>query len=142
MKYLNLECENVGLEWKLQFRYICILQERQSLTRITFQISFVLHLDEAIHILCNPLPQSVWIKQLPSYTIGCKTQIVLIFKNSFKAASLSWCTIVTVKVLELLHKQPPYLIKIFLKVHNHLNKLLLCVERTKKMYLLWRKCAI
>ena len=33
----------------------------------------------------------------------------------FKAASLSSYIIVTVKVLELLNKQPPYLIKIFLK---------------------------
>ena len=28
VKYLNLECDNVGLEWKLQFRCTCILQEK------------------------------------------------------------------------------------------------------------------
>ena len=33
----------------------------------------------------------------------------------FKAASLSCYITVTVKILELLNKQPPYLIKIFLK---------------------------
>ena len=82
------------------------------------------------------------MKQLPSYTIGCKTQIVLIFKNAFKATSLSCYITVTVKTLELLHKQPPYLTKIFLKLHNHLNTLLLRVERTKMMYLLWRKGVI
>ena len=54
----------------------------------TFQINFVLHLDEAIHILNNPLPLPVWMKQLPSYAIGSETQIVLIFKNTVKAASL------------------------------------------------------
>ena len=82
------------------------------------------------------------MKQLPSYTIGCKTQIILIFKNTFKEASLRCYIIVTVKIVELLLKQPPYLIKIFLKLHNHLNKLLLCVERTKMMYFLWREGAI
>ena len=55
------------------------------------------------------------MKQLPPYTIGCKTQITLIFKNIFKAASLSCYIIATVKILELLNKQPPFLIKIFLK---------------------------
>ena len=57
--------------------------------KLNFQISFVLHLDEAIHRLNKPLPLSVWIKQLPPYAIGCKTQIALIFKYIFKAASLS-----------------------------------------------------
>ena len=47
--------------------------------------------------------------------IGCKTQITLIFENIFKAASLRSYIIVTVKILDLLNKQPPYLIKIFLK---------------------------
>ena len=119
MKYLKHECNNVTLEWKLQFRYICSLKERQSLTRITlnFQITFVLHLDKAIHILYNPLRLSVWMKQPPPYTIGCKTQIALIFKNIFKAASLSRYIVQTVKILELLNKQPPYFIKIFLKLH-------------------------
>ena len=82
------------------------------------------------------------MKQLPSYIIGCKTQIVLIFENTFKAASLSSYIIVAVKVLELLLKQPTSLIKIFLKLRNHLNKLLLRVERSKMIYLLWRKGAI
>ena len=54
-----------------------------------FQISFVLHLDEAVHILNKALPLSVWMKQLPSYAIGCKTQIALIFKNIFKEAILT-----------------------------------------------------
>ena len=57
------------------------------------------------------------MKQLPPYTIGCKTQIALIFKNIFKAASLSRYIILTVKILELLNNQPSYLIKIFLKLH-------------------------
>ena len=47
--------------------------------------------------------------------IGCKTQTTLIFENIFKAASLSSYIIVRVKILDLLNKQPPYLIKIFLK---------------------------
>ena len=46
-------------------------------------------LDETVRILNKPLPLSVWIKQLPPYAIGYQTQIVLIFKNIFKAASLS-----------------------------------------------------
>ena len=46
------------------------------------------------------------MKQLPSYTIGCKTQIALIFQNKFMAASLSCYIIVTVKIIELIHKQP------------------------------------
>ena len=81
---------------------------------LNFQISFE-HLDEAVHILYKLLPLSVWMKQLPPYTIVCKTQITLIFKNIFKAASLSSYIIVTAKNLELLNKEPPYLIKIFLK---------------------------
>ena len=79
------------------------------------------------------------MKQLPSYATGCKTQTVLIFKNTFKAASLSCYIILIVKILELLHKQPPYLIKIVLNLQNHLHKLLLGVERTKMMYFLRRK---
>ena len=43
--------------------------------------------------------------------MSCKTQITLIFENIFKAASLSSYIILTVKILELLNKQPPYLIK-------------------------------
>ena len=39
------------------------------------------------------------MKQLPPYTIGCKTQIALIFKNEFKAASLSCYLIVIVKII-------------------------------------------
>ena len=55
------------------------------------------------------------MKQLPPYTIGCKTQITLIFKSIFKTASLSCYIIVTVKNIELLNKKSPFLIKIFLK---------------------------
>ena len=61
-------------------------------------------------------PVSLTMEGLPE-TIGCKTQIALIFKNIFKAANLSCYIIVTVKILELLNKQPPYLIKVFLKLH-------------------------
>ena len=82
------------------------------------------------------------MKQLPPHTIGCKTQVALIFKNVFKAASLSCYIIVKVKLFELLNKQPPYLIQIFLQLHNHLNILLLHAEITKIIYLLWRKGAI
>ena len=53
---------------------------------LNFQISFVLHLDEAVPILQKSLPLSVGMKQLPLYTIGCKTQIALIVVNIFKAA--------------------------------------------------------
>ena len=81
------------------------------------------------------------MKQPPPYTIGCKTQIALIF-NIFKAASLSSYITVAVKILQLLNKQPLYLIEIFLKLHIHLNKLLLRVEITKMIYLLLRKGAI
>ena len=42
----------------------------------------------------------------------------------FKAASLSCYVIVAMEILDMLNKQPPYLIKIFLKSHHHLNKLL------------------
>ena len=90
----------------------------------TFQISFVLHLDEAVHILYKPLPLSIWMKEVPPKTIRCKTQIALIFKNIFKAASLSCYIFVTIKILKLLNKTSPYLIEIFLKSHNQLNKLL------------------
>ena len=62
---------------------------------------------KAVHILNKPLPLSVWMKQLPPYTVGCKTQITLVFKNMFKAASLS-CFITD-------SKNSPYLIKTFLK---------------------------
>ena len=55
--------------------------------------------------------------QLPPYAIGCKPQIALIVKKIFKTASLSCYIIVTVKILEFINKQPPYLIKIFLKLH-------------------------
>ena len=55
------------------------------------------------------------MKQLPPSTIGCKTQIALIFKNIFKAASLSCYIIVKVNIIKLLSEQPFYLIKIFLK---------------------------
>ena len=96
---------------------------------LNVQISFE-HLDEAVHILYKPLPLSVWMKQLPPYTIGCKNQIALIFENIFKTASLSCYIIETVKILKLLNKQPPYLIKIFLKLHIILKSCILQLVRT------------
>ena len=95
---------------------------------LNVQISFE-HLDEAVHILYKPLPLSVWMKQLPPYTIGCKNQIALIFENIFKTASLSCYIIETVKILKLLNKQPPYLIKIFLKLHIILKSCILQLVR-------------
>ena len=80
--------------------------------------------DEVAHILYKALPLSLWIKQLPPYTIACKTQIILIFLNIFKTDSLSCYITETMKILELLNKQPSCLIKIFLKPHNHLHKIL------------------
>ena len=47
------------------------------------------------------------MKQLALYTTGSRTQIALIFKNIFKAASLSCYITVTINVLELLNKDPP-----------------------------------
>ena len=96
MKYLNLEWDNVGLGLTSSVSY----KEDNPLLELTlnFQISFVLDLDEAFHILYKPLSLSVWMKQLPPYTIGCKTQIALIFKNIFKAASLNYYLIVIVKI--------------------------------------------
>ena len=57
--------------------------------------------DQGVYILYKPLPLSIRMKQLPPYTIVCKTQIVLIFWNIFKAASLSSYIIVTIRLLEL-----------------------------------------
>ena len=96
MKYLNLEWDNVGLGLTSSVSY----KEDNPLLELTlnFQISFVLDLDEAVHILYKPLSLSVWMKQLPPYTIGCKTQIASIFKNIFKAASLNYYLIVIVKI--------------------------------------------
>ena len=82
------------------------------------------------------------MKQLPPYTMSCKTQITLIFKNTFKAASPSSYVIVTVKILELLNKQPPYLIKNLPKITYHSKKLFHHIERTKMTYFLWRKRSI
>ena len=98
MKYLILQCDNLGLE--CGFISSVSYKKDNPLLELTlnFQISFE-HLDEAVHILCKPLPLSVWMKQLPPYTIGCKTQIALIFKNIFKAASLSCYLIVIVKII-------------------------------------------
>ena len=56
------------------------------------------------------------MKQPPPHTIGCKTQIALIFEYIFKTASLICYIIMAVKILKLLDKQPPYLKKIFLKL--------------------------
>ena len=81
------------------------------------------------------------MKQIPQYTTGCKIQIALIFWNIFKAASLSCHIIVAMKVLELLNKQAAYLIKMFLKSHNHFIKFLHRIERKKITDSLWRKCA-
>ena len=82
------------------------------------------------------------MKEVPPYTTGCKAHFALIFKNKSKAASLICCIIVKIKILELLNKKSFYLVKIFLKSNNHLNKLRYRIERTKMKYLLWRKCAI
>ena len=99
MKYLILQCDNLGLE--CGFTSSVSYKKDNPLLELTlnFQISFALHLDEAVHILYKPLSLSVWMKQLPPYTIGFKTQIALIFKNIFKAASLSCYLIVIVKIL-------------------------------------------
>ena len=115
MKYLNIECDNVGSEWKLHLNTSVSYKKDNPLLELTlnFQISFE-HLDEPVHILYKPLPLLVWMKQLRPYTIGCKTQVTLIFKNIYKAANLSCYITGTVKILELLNKQPPCLIKIFL----------------------------
>ena len=99
MKYLNLECDNVRLECgftsSVSYKKDIPLLELD----LSFQISFVLHLHEAVHIWYKPLLPSVWMKQLPPYRIGCKTQIAFIFKNIFKAASLSCYLILIVKIL-------------------------------------------
>ena len=97
MKYLNLECDNVGLESGFTSSVFYKKDNHLLEFALNFQINFVLHLHEVVHILYKPFTLPVRIKQLPPYTIGCKTQIALIFKIS-------------------LNKQPPYLIKIFLKL--------------------------
>ena len=88
MKYLNLEWDDVGLE--CGFTSSVSYKKDNPLLELTlnFQINFVLHLHGA-----------TWVKQLPPCTIVCKTQIALIFKNIFKAASLSCYLIVIVKML-------------------------------------------
>ena len=54
----------------------------------------------------------------------------------------------TIKILELLRKQPFYLIKIFLKSKNHLSKFLHVLKEmtifpmTKMTYFLRKECAI
>ena len=94
---------------------------------------------EGFHILHKTLILSIWMKQLPLYAIGGKTQIDLIFWNIIKTTSLSCYIIAIIKILELLNKKPIYLIKTFLKLHNHLNKLLHRIERTKLTYsLMWK----
>ena len=99
MKYLNLECDNVGLECGFTSSVSYKKDNPLLELNLNFQISFVLHLDEAVHILYKSLPLSVWIKQPPPYKLGCKTQIALIFKNIFKAASLSCYLVLIVKIL-------------------------------------------
>ena len=99
MKYVNLECDNVGFE--CGFKTSVSYEKDSPLLKLTlnFQISFLIHLHEAVHILYKPLTLSVWMKQLPTYTIGCKTQIAWTFKNIFKAVSLSCYLIVIVQSL-------------------------------------------
>ena len=65
MKYLNLKCDNVGLE--CGFTSSVSYKKDNSLLELTlnFEFSFVLHLGEAVHILNKPLPLSGWMKQLP-----------------------------------------------------------------------------
>ena len=70
--------ENYDLDTSVSYKKDSPLL-KLTLRKSTFQISFVLHLDEAVHILYKPLPLPIWMKQVPSYTIGCKTQIALIF---------------------------------------------------------------
>ena len=81
------------------------------------------------------------MKQLPSNPMVSKTQIVLILKNTFKAASLS-CYIIDSKNYWITTQAATLFDKNLPKIHNHLTKLILRVERTKVMYLLWRKEAI
>ena len=80
MKYLNLEWDNVGLE--CGFTLFISYKKDNPLLELTlnFQISFVLHLDEAVHILYKSLALSIWMKQLPLYTIVCETQVALFLK--------------------------------------------------------------
>ena len=99
MKYLNLECDDVGLESRFTSSLSYKKDNHLLELALNFQISFVLHLHEVAHILYKPFTLPVWMKQLPPYTISCKTQIALIFKNRFKAASLSCYLIVIVKIL-------------------------------------------
>ena len=74
--------------------------------------------DKAIHTSYKFLPLSIWMKQVALDIIDSRTQIALIFKNIFKAASLSCYITLTIKFLELLNKNPPSSIKTFLKSHN------------------------
>ena len=99
MKYLNLECDNMGLERGFTSSVSYKKDNRSLELPLNFQISFVLHLHEAAHILYKPLPLSVWMKQLPTYTISFKNHIVLIFKNIVKTVSVSCCLIAIVKTL-------------------------------------------
>ena len=99
MKYLNLECYNVGLGCEftssVSYKKDNLLLE----WTLNFQINFFLHLHEAVHMLCKPLPLLVRMKQLPPYTIASKIQITLILKNIFKAPSLSCYLIMIVQIL-------------------------------------------
>ena len=63
MKYLNLEWDNVGLE--CGFTLFISYKKDNPLLELTlnFQISFVLHLDEAVHILYKPLPLIVGLNE-------------------------------------------------------------------------------
>ena len=91
--------ENYDLETSVSYKKDNPLLE----LTLNFQISPE-HLDEAVHLLYKLWPLSVWMKQLPPCTIGCKTQITSISQNMFKVASLSCYITVTVKILELLNK--------------------------------------
>ena len=81
------------------------------------------------------------MKQLSPFAIGCKTQIVLICENIFKAASLS-CHLIDSKNSLITKLTASLFDKNLPKNTNHLNKLLHRIERTKMTYFLWRKRAI
>ena len=99
MKYLNLECDDVGLESRFTSSLSYKKDNHLLELALNFQISFVLHLHEAVHILYKTLPLSVWMKQLPTYSISFKNHIVLSFKNIVKTASVSCYLIAIVKTL-------------------------------------------
>ena len=80
------------------------------------------------------------MKQLPPYLRSCITQISLIFKNIFKAASLS-CYLIDSKN-SLITKQTATLFDKNPKITNHLNKLLHRIERTKMTFPVEKTCSL